>query len=239
MIHLLYVCTVNYLKLGQPALESARTITGVKRWLVCYKFQPTDYLRRRYPHLECVHLPETPYECNNMVQAGQWLDVLPGVADDDIIIMSDADIVAQRDITAAERARFANYDDNTLGLAWNGWAGDTLHDEAERIWLMPQEPWMKNVPCYNCGLIVGRVGAWKRLRADFERDAVHWFGRSQNRCKIQWVINFCLARAGVRVDVLDSRIHTHGHFELPSGVAVRDDGVAYAGEDVIMFRHKF
>jgi hypothetical protein len=39
---------------------------------------------------------------------------------------------------------------------------------------MTTEDWMGEVRCYNCGVIVGKVGAWKELRGDFERDAAEW-----------------------------------------------------------------
>ena len=236
MIHLLYTCTKNYLHKGQPALASAKNIDA-KRWLVCYEFQPTPFLRSRYPHLECVHMPTTPYASHGMIQAGQWLDVITA-ADADVLIVSDADILAQRDITQAERERFEAYDTNTLGLAWNCGTNDNLYEEAWRIQIA-QEAWQRDYPCWNCGLIVGKVGAWRRLRAEYEQDWQEWRKKTDHRCRIQWFVCYCIRRARMGVDLLPDRVHSHGHFHWPQGVHVRGDGVAYSHDDVIMFRHKF
>lgn len=233
-LHFVQLLTRNYLKKGIPSLDSAANLKTAERHLVCYKFEPTDYLKGRYPHFELHHLPPTPFESFNMVQGGQFLDALPAMNDDELVILADADILIQRDFTAQELQQFDRMDGKTLALAWNAHDKDNLHEEAGRIG-MTAEDWMKNVPCYNCGVIVGRVSAWKKLRAEFEKDAIDWYSKSDNRCRIQWVICNAIRRAGLRVAPLSLATHAHGHFELAPGVT--PDG-KHLG-DTVLFRHRF
>ena len=232
-VHFVQLVTRNYIKKGFPSLASAAHLHSAEKHLVCYKFEPTDFLRQRLPHFDLVHLPATPFESFNMVQGGQFLDAFPPMANDEIVILADADVMIQRDFTQEELARFAKYDFGTMGLGPNARPTDNLWEEAQRIGMEPHSTYSA-MACYNCGVIVGRVAAWRRLRQDFERDALDWYAKSQNRSRIQWALCHSLHRLNVKIDTLPHTIHTHGHFELPKGV---EDG-KYNGETIV-FRHRF
>jgi hypothetical protein len=212
-------------------VESLAQVTGVEKFFLTVDEERKRTLQNVDPGFICL-------------QDGQFLDWLP-TKPGDLVILCDADIVLQRDLTATERQRFEAYDDRTIGMSWNAYPNDNLRQEFDR--LRPycrgvteiNECCLADISCYNGGMIVARPETWRTIQAEYGKVWVYRSEFQNPRCS-QWLLNFAIYRLGLKVDVLGYEIHSHGHFisawttdhfRDPSGL------VYYKGERVLA-RHK-
>jgi hypothetical protein len=171
------------------------------------------------------------------LQAGGFLDALPG-GDDDVIVFTDGDIVMQRPPTAVEVAWLKDWPADAVGLGYNSGPGETLMDEAQR--LGPRAELHANValaPCYNTGVVVARRAMWRRW---FKATAAIWpmvEPAFHHYAKQQWAMCMSRAMLDLPVVLLPQTIHTHGCYALPHGCHMDEGGrLCYLGTPVL-FRH--
>lgn len=236
---LVTLITENYVERARPFLDSLRRLSDKERVCVCLEFIPSLGLRQDYPHIQFRSMPRHWSESSlGIMQQGRWLDALPDVRDDALYMLTDADMVVQRDFTKKEYVRFANYDKGTFGAAWNGGEGDTLMVEADRLGFHDDATWgeWEAIPCFNTGVLVMRGLAWRRLRDLYESRCERFYKLTSHRSRGQWLMNWCMWRLGMKADVLGGKIHSHGHLGVPKGANLRN-GFLYCGDDLVLFRH--
>ena len=242
-LSIITVVTENYLLRAKPFLDSLRCLSNVDRTCICLGFLPPLGVRQDYPHVQFRSMPMHWSADNGIFQHGRFLDALPDVQDDRLYLLSDADILIQRDFTEAELQRFAGYDLETFGAGWNGGERDNLIQESVRIDMKasPQElfgpefSW-KNMPCYNTGVVIMRGRAWKRLRDLYESRVERFWKLASYRTRTQWLVNWCLHRLGMKADILPGSLHLHGHLGVPAGASVAGGILRHYGQTVL-FRH--
>jgi hypothetical protein len=239
-ITLVSVVTENYLERARPFLESLRRLSGVDRFCVCQGFKPQMAFQIDCNHVDFIATPMHWTSDKGIWQHGRWLDALPGVRDDQLYILTDADITVQRDFTEAERVRLTDYDLETFGAAWDCGENDDLFQMAAKMGmteggdLFPM-PWT-SIPGYNTGVLAMRGRAWKRLRDLFECRAEGFWKVNPHRSRCQWLMCWCLHRLGLRADILPGSIHAHAHHGIPKGATV-DNGVLRHNGETVLFRH--
>lgn len=196
---------------------------------------------------------------HNMVQWGRFLDALPSAAPDDLICLTDTDLVVQRDLTEAEWSLIeAACADGNFCASWNcGWS-DSLLAEAERIrldqkWLQREfakienqqkecefwEQWFVRIPCFNCGVLFATAATFRRLQAAYESRCAEFYAATSHRSRCQFLMNYCLWIEGIGVAELPASVHVHGHCGsagLPEGTHWRGTEL-WVGEEKVVFRH--
>jgi len=190
-----------------------------------------------------------------MIQHGRFLDAVPELGAREVVVLSDADVLVQRDFRPQELARFHAHGASTLSAGSNAGDRDMLADEAARLEIEPEEPDpyerfdLRRIPVYNCGVLVGRAGLFRRIQEEYERDCYDFYGRCSSRSRCQFHICLVLHVLGVLVDRLAGQVHTHGHFGLPPGADLRSEPWNLGGtfpdvptrlyyrDQVVMFRH--
>jgi hypothetical protein len=238
--HVVSVITENYVPRARPFLASLARVRGARRWCVCLGFSPGP-LAAEYPWVTFREMPRHWSESSGMLQTGRWLDVLPEIRDADVVTLSDADVLIQRDFSAEELVTIGGLPEDAFAAAWNARQGDNLAEEARRITLADDGSYggpeaLARVPCFNCGVLAMRAGAWRRLRDLYEESCRDFYARSSHRSRCQFLVNYCLHRLGLRHVLLDAETHSHGHFSVPPDVTFRG-GTACYGDTVVMFRH--
>jgi hypothetical protein len=235
--HVVTVITENYIPRARPFLASLALARSARRWVICNGFNPGP-LAAEFPYLTFRRMEASDLDSFGMSQFGRWLDVLPEVRDTDVVVLSDADVVCQRDLAAAERALLAGLPDDVFAAAWNAGPGDDLAAEADRIGLADRARWgpLSGVAVVNCGVLAMRASAWRRLRELYEARAGEFYRRTSHRCRCQWLVCWCLRVLGLRHVLLDAATHAHGHFSIPPGVTFAG-GAALAGATPVLFRH--
>jgi hypothetical protein len=240
VLHVVTVITQDYLARGRTYLDSCVRLSA-RLWCLTLGWESAPALAAGCPHLTFRHLPRHPSDSFGMSQWGRALDALPEVAEGDVLIQVDADVVVQRDFTHGERARLKAYDGMALGAGPNAGPGDNLWDESWRIrlvgWRDGGEAVLRGIPCSNGGVLAARPAAWRRLRTAYEVRCQDFYRLTQHRSRCQWLLNFCLREAGLRVDVLPGEVHSHGHFRTPAGVSFGPGGEVYCWGRVVLFAH--
>lgn len=175
------------------------------------------------------------------LQAGGFLDAIPHLADDDLILFTDGDAYLQRAPTPDEAEWFADWPADAIGLGYNDGPQDTLGTEAAR--LRPTgDPadlgFDLGLPVFNLGVIVARAAAYRRWLACYvpiEADVRRMFNHHAAQ---QWGLCAALPATGLRTIVVPATIHAHGHYPLPFGQTLgRAQGRITVDGTVALFRH--
>lgn len=258
MLHLVSLLTENYVPRALPFLNSLSNFAGLGRAIVCLGFDPESHgLNTGYRSLSFYTMPRHWSESSlGILQHGRWADALPEFHDDDVYLLSDADIIVQRPMYPGEHDLFTNCPADMFLAGWNAFGpgelhvnGDNLLLEAERIGLTENcndysekhlafgtpASWGK-IPCFNTGILAMRGITWKRLRDLYESRCERFYKLTSHRSRGQWLMNYCLHRLGLKANVLPLTVHSHGHMGIPKGVTLRDGTACYHNE-VILFRH--
>jgi hypothetical protein len=240
VLHVVTVITQDYLARGRAYLDSCVRLSA-RLWCLTLGWDAPPALAAQCPHLTFRYLSRHPSDSFGMTQWGRTLDALPEVAEGDVLIQVDADVVVQRDFTRAELSRLEAYDTAVLGAGVNAGPTDNLWDESERIrlvgWRDSGEAVLRGIPCYNGGVLAARPAAWRKLRTAYEARCQDFYHLTHHRSRCQWLTNLCLREAGLCVDVLPGEIHSHGHFRVPPGASFGPGGEVYCWGRVVLFAH--
>ncbi len=192
-----------------------------------------------------------PCGMDRFYQAGQFLEYVPGLADDDLLCVADADAVIQRDFSPEELAAFGEMPGIALG--YNMRPGQLGRHELEL--LHPKLPLselgrqvnlsvksLEDCRMYNTGLMIARVSFWRKLLGLYERTV----GGAMSRCtelffdypgaSMQYFICCVLHEFGLPVHEMGYETHSHGHFDLTAGHAIRERKLLYQDRPVF-FAH--
>lgn len=242
-MRLVSMLTENYVERARPFLHTVGRLSDIRHCIVCLEFSH-ESMQRRYAFPHFFSMPRHWSESSlGILQHGRWLDALWDALDDEVYLLSDADIVVQRDFTPEERERFESCGENSFLAGWNAGEGDNLLREAERISLSPKannlmvsDTAWSIIPCFNTGILAMRGRNWKRLRDLYESRCERFYVLTSHRSRGQWLMNWCLHRLGLTPGILPGAVHSHGHMGVPKEVTIRD-GVAYYRDKVVLFRH--
>jgi len=239
------LATANYLPIARPYLASvARHGAGIDAlWLGCVGCAPPSDLPAPWGGFAVpAHWLDTRLgnPGNGCIQHGSFLPYLPA-GRDDVIVLTDGDIVMQRALTAAERGMLLDWPAHAIGIGPNAGPDDTLLDEARRIRGrvddLPTRCWPGRAAprCGNAGVLVARRSTWLELWAA-DLALLEAIGPLfHHRAMQQWLLNLAIESLG-RI-VLPTSFHAHQHYGVPPGCEDRD-GVAYAdGRPTLLAHH--
>lgn len=182
----------------------------------------------------------------NCIQHGEFVNnkYISALSDDDIILFTDGDIIMQREINEAE-FKLLELNDNEFFVGYNESENDNLLAESRRLnkissiydSCLEYKEWAK-IPCYNTGVLAGKISSWKKL---FELYTKKWNFVDQtfiHYAKQQWLICLIL-HYHFKVKVMPHSFHTHGHYPLPTGTHIDNDGnLRDVNKNIILLRHK-
>lgn len=208
MIHIGGCITENYINKSLLFLRSLESINN--NFCVCYGFDPIK-ISSRFPKVNFFYLERKYAEINGMVQWGVWLNAIDS-NDQDIYIISDADIIIQRSLNLEEINRFSSYDDNTIGAGINEDERDCLSREAWRMKLKPGYVYNPDAMVVNCGVLVGKRAVFRKITEEMDKRIPEFNKFSDHRCRCQFLICSVMNSLGIRIDLLDRDFHCNGHF---------------------------
>jgi hypothetical protein len=180
-------------------------------------------------------------------QDGRFLDAVPGVADDDLVVLADADGVFQRDWDPDELDELDALKGG-VALGYNVRPGQRGAEEYGR--LCPRQPLagaaaalglpeevLRGCWVYNTGFMAARAGVWRHIRrlfADtFGERGPDLFGLPSWPQYLLCCL-FCLH--GIPVNELGYGTHSHGHCPLTPKHHVARRQLYYAGR-LVLFAH--
>ena len=192
-----------------------------------------------------------PFTGDRYYQAGQFLPDVPGLAEDDLLIMADADAVVQRDWEPEELELMRGAKGVCLG--YNMRQGQQGRHELEI--LQPKLPLsevgrqvkmspktLEDCPMYNTGLMSARVSVWRNVLRLYEEHAGGVMARCHDiffcypSASMQYFICCVLSECGVPVTEFGYVTHSHGHFGLPEGSRIEANRLYYR-DRLVFFAH--
>ncbi len=215
---------------------------GMVRGRVIALLSPDD--RRPLPvNVQCY-----PYQTPGVLfQDGRFLDAVPDVRDDDVVVLADADGVFQRDFSHAELDTLADLTDG-VALGYNVRPGQQGCSEYDRLGpLQPieeaaavlnlLEALLRGAWVYNTGFMAARARTWHRIRSLFAL-TFRCGGAALFRLPAwpQYFLCVLFALHGIPVTELDYSVHSHGHCPLTPRHRIDKRCLWYAGERVL-FAH--
>lgn len=226
-----------------------------------------DKLDSIYSRLDFFYWDRPATHSHNMVQWGVFLDALPFAQPDDLICLTDTDLVVQRDLTEAEWSQIeAACADGNFCASWNCGQTDTLWAEAQRLqlgrkWLADNlndllpamqtdgqckldvlEYAYSQLPCFNCGVLFATVATFRRLQRAYESRCEEFYKATAHRSRCQLLMNYCLWVEGIGVAELPPQVHVHGHWADGKSVLLPEGSHwrgsdLWVGEEKVVFRH--
>lgn len=251
MIHIVCSSNEGYLPRMKSFLDTVVNLSGegIKIWLVCVGCDVPEWVINDYPYITPVTITKeqnsgSPIETES-VQHGSFLSVIDYAAND-TIIYSDGDIVIQRPFTESELLWLKQFPKDTIGASWNSGEHEKLTTEGARLSPKMSEVELTNTwgqliyhePCFNVGVLVARGATWKKLYTAYMKDWQTACDSFYHQARQQWLICFERAYLGLKYQILPSVFHTHGHYNMPSGL-YSINHIACIDGMVICFRHRF
>lgn len=182
-----------------------------------------------------------------LYQDGRFLEAVPQVKDDDVVVLADADGVFQRDFSDAERATLAGLG-HGVALGYNmhpGQKGEAEYQELRPLQSIEEAAARLDLPAallrgcwvYNTGLMAAKASTWRRVRRLFDLTVgAHGPGLFRLHSWPQYFLCLTLARHGIPVTELGYETHSHGHFPLTARHAVARRQL-YHGGRLVLFAH--
>lgn len=238
MLTLVTTATPDY---ARPWIFSSLGMIGCR--VVCL-LDPAD--RRPLP----IGVERHPYQTPGVLyQDGRFLDAVPGVVDDDLVVLADADGVFQRDFSAEEVETLGGLGPMDFALGYNVRPGQKGAEEYEL--LRPKQSledmarsldWapfmMRGCWIYNTGLMAARAATWRRLRESYAEVFGSVNGGEFFRLHSwpQYFLCLTFALHGFRVTELGYEVHSHGHFPLTPKHRIERRQLYHDG-NLVLFAH--
>jgi lipopolysaccharide biosynthesis glycosyltransferase len=182
-------------------------------------------------------------------QYGDFLAAYPNgfLADDDIIIFIDGDVILQRPFSDEELNYIKSFKYGDFGVNFNASETDSIWAEASRLickqdmFAFTREWWPDNIipRCYNTGCCIATVATWRTLAEKF---ITLWKKEGEFIVypNAQWLMSWLIQKDSEFTErILPLSFHTHAHFGLYPGVTIDNDGYTTRyNNKVVAFRHK-
>ncbi len=228
---------------------------GMLRGRVVALLSPDD--RRPLPvNVQCY-----PYQTPGVLfQDGRFLDAVPHVEDDDLVVLADADGVFQRDFSHAELETLADLTDG-VALGYNVRGGQQGEEEYQRLGPLQSiseaaavlnlpEALLRGAWVYNTGFMAARARTWRRIRTLFVEtfmrvqppgDEITSGGIGASLFRLpafpQYFLCLLFALHGIAVTELDYSVHSHAHCPLTPRHRIEKRCLWYNAERVL-FAHQ-
>ena len=174
------------------------------------------------------------------LEGGEFIDLFD-FQDTDLVIFSNVDITLQREFTAEELEWIHGLPEDQMAMQYDAFPPRPIYDPdyitSPEVWAICNEG-NDSMVIHNCGVLVGRIGAWKRLYADFKGlyNAVKVFP-PQHHAISQWVINYVL-QVNDALTRLPNGFH-EAHWWDNSEVHFQDGQYCLDGSPVLFAHHKY
>jgi hypothetical protein len=263
-MYLVSVVTPDYVAKAKQYLTTLPLIRTCRPTVILLNFtEATDpehkverALRSALDWVDFRHLSLPKTHSHNMIQHC-FLDAIPELEVKDTVCLTDTDVTIQRDFTSEELNHFHNapYNATDIDAYYNVGADDTLEWEAKRIglseeWIAKYAPpeGLASIPCYNCGVMIGRVGTFQKVQRLYEAHCEEFYAAAAHRSRCQFLINWCWWKLGLQVRLLPHQIHQHAHLRAADGTPLlpleanarfRFGTLVTDGGSPVVFRHAF
>ena len=238
--------TQNYVSKARNYLSCLNRLKTPK-FCICYDF-PAGNLPLEFSSCVFTSVDALPGDvvCDGILQNGPWLRGIGKLHPRDILLLTDADGVIQRDLTDQEQKTILNLEDNDILVGWNHGVGDNLKMESNRLryyWngitdeeLDSMYPGHQDVPCYNCGFMAMNQHTWTRYAEVYAEEWPRFNKLFLHRARCQWLSCWVFRKYGFNIIECSPVLHSHGHGVSQDGIT-RENGRVFWNNQLIFFAH--
>lgn len=173
------------------------------------------------------------YICLESGEFVQFMDC----QDDDIVILSDFDVVLQRQFWEEEKNLLNDLGEFEFGLTPDNYVNSTLGNASadgylgiRKIFDDVQDNWM----VYNAGIQVARISAWKKLFEEWKPLIGLVHSKCSHHAAGQMLFNYIVNKNGM-VKRFPDTFHNASWFDNTPSYYKNDQ--LYVGEDLVLFNH--
>lgn len=236
------VCCItdNYLTKSLNYFDSLKIVKSVKIIVICVGFEIPKIYKDFFDFIDfrTMNMPDS--HSFNIIQHGPFLDTLSDDEQKEVIILTDTDVLAQRDFTKRELIRFSELKDYEISTGINSGFYDTLGEEASRIRLGDHEKFLndetRDLTLCNSGTMIALGSVFGQIREKYEQNYKEFYSLTDHRSRCQFLINWCVHMLDIDIIPLCPSVHTNGHFGMPPGCKVENNKLYYRNK-LILFRH--
>lgn len=238
-------------------LETLEALRGVEKFALVTDFRPEfmAWLQATFKTIRFipfsmskVSIPDQVTQVSSL-QYGDFIDHVPGLADNDYVIFIDSDITIQRQFTEEELRTLEEQALTYLSLNARG-----NHSLTEELSVISQNPDLATIKiefgdidrmaCFNTGVIGNQVTEWKRARDIYVESYPRWSKLIRHKAAVQWFESWLYQNRNFKM--FDPRsefvknIHAHCH----EGSAIQffglkrdQEGMIVRGDVPVLFAH--
>ncbi len=177
-----------------------------------------------FENIEFVELPlseKVHPNSNGCIQHGDFLEALPLVDADDIIVFTDADMLLQRSLSDHEIDFLQNLQESQVCVSYNWSKEETLIHEAAKLGGIRDEAKAReffgdswsNMLIFNVGVLVARQCDIERLRTIYNECIGNFLPVFSHVARQQFLMSLILQveKHGFTPRILPNSFHSHGH----------------------------
>ncbi len=222
-IYLISGVNEPYIDKAIPFIESVNANSNVKNIIITLDFLATEAQKKRFQNISFIHLDSTKVEAQNpntCLQHGGFLPALTNVAEDDIIIFTDADIIFQRAFSSKELEMFSNLKKAEIGVGYNAAPNQTLVQEFQLLEPIIDSdripeffPGAEKFAVYNTGVVIAKKASYQNLYTLYVNEWQKISSTCKHYAKQQWLISY-LIQKNFEPLILANELHTHDHHPI-------------------------
>jgi hypothetical protein len=184
------------------------------------------------------------FRSDRFYQEGKFLDAMPDLRPNDVVILADADAIIQRDLSEGETEFFEAIGD-AIAIGYNIRPGQD--GETELGLLRPKFPldWtasafrvsvhsLTKAKVYNWGLVAAKVSTWLRLRALYDASTLGINPQDffKNPTWLQYILCVLAHHHGISIVEIGYHLHSHQHFGFEQEHTIKDGKLRYKDREV-------
>jgi hypothetical protein len=156
---------------------------------------------------------------NHCIQHGEFVRVFKKdeIADDPVVIFTDADMRMQRSLSQAEMDFLGKLESGDFYIGINGHQEESLADEAVKIGASPtfvveHRDEIKNKRIFNTGVYAARTTTIRKLLELYNYEYPYWAKNISHYACQQWIISYIIqSNSFFRVLEMPASFHSHCH----------------------------
>jgi hypothetical protein len=165
------------------------------------------------------------------------------IADDDVIVFTDGDMILQRNLSEDELIKFRNLKHGDIFIGYNESPTDNLLKEYHRLLPTGYVPNifkidLSKIKCYNSGVIGATKSTFKKILDHYGKLYGEVDKMLRYYAKQQWLISYIIGTENFNIIEMGYEMHNHTHYSPSEGSRINNKIITY-NDQIVLFKHKW
>lgn len=253
--YLISSCDETYFNKNKNYLYSVNKNSKIQNILLCIGFLPPNAFLQQTPNIKYINIPlnQVNHDLGKHVtsrknflciQNGEFINFLPDIKDEDVIMFLDYDFIQQRQFEETELALLDSIKDNDIYMNTDGFVYNHIFSEKYIMKDVPAlKEKLKNLEksdgiIYNTGLMIATKSTFRKI---FEKyielypiASTHVDPKGKNHGLSQWLINY-ISHSELIINKLDDTFVNA--FWFTGNTCTVQNQQMYCKNKVVLFNH--